>query len=163
THWSRACDEQLLVPDVRRSVSAFVSALETALGEGDYGITMPGSDAALLALSESRSRLERASTLGLPPAGAVAAALDKIALLEAPVEAAGFPCVVQRVEPQARLLSLAGVAADGRLLAIAASRYLRTWPVHAGAAAFSETVAAPDALVEAAHALLEQVGWQGIF
>jgi predicted ATP-grasp superfamily ATP-dependent carboligase len=226
THWSRACDEQLLLPDVRSGVTAFVSSLEAVLDGGDYRVTIPGTDAALLVASASRARLERRTTIGLPSPEAVTAALDNLALLEGAtaagvetpesvvcrslseaveaaaelglpaivkarssvtregdrvthhrtmlvadvaglrnaVGAAGFPCVVQGREDEPRLLSLAGVVGDdGALLAVAASRYLRTWPLQAGAAAFSETVTPPAGLVDAASTVLEALGWRGIF
>jgi predicted ATP-grasp superfamily ATP-dependent carboligase len=223
--WSRACHEHLLLPDLFKGVTEFESALEEALEAGDYQVTIPGTDAALLVLSESRSRLERLTMLGLPSVGTVAAALDKAALLRAAtmvglptpdslvcktpddVLAAGrelgfpivakarssvirkgdrvvrhrsvvvtdeerlvaamreteLPCIVQRLEEEPRLLSLAGVAGDDGLLAVAASRYLRIWPARVGAAAFSETVAPAVGVVDAAGALLEQLGWRGIF
>jgi predicted ATP-grasp superfamily ATP-dependent carboligase len=223
--WSRACHEQLLLPDVFSGVAEFESELEDLLGTGNYQLMIPGTDAALLVVSEGRSRLERLTTLGLPSAEAVEAVLDKRTLLQSAatvgvrtpdslvcqtrdeVLAAGdefglpvvvkarssvtregdrvvqhrsivvadneslvaatreveLPCIVQQLETQARLLSVAGVAVDGSLLAVAASRYLRTWPVRAGAAAFSETVAPPAGLVDAAGAVLERLGWHGIF
>jgi len=223
--WSRACHEQLLLPDLCSGVTEFESTLEDVLEAGDYQITIPGTDAALLVVSERRSRLERLTMLGLPSAETVDATLDKLALLQsaaavgvetpdslvcqtpdealaaagelglpvvvkarssvtregyrvvphrsvvvgdegslvAAVGEADVPCIVQRLEAEPRLLSLAGVATDEGLLALAASRYLRTWPVRAGAAAFSETVAPPAGLVDAAGALLEQLGWRGIF
>ena len=74
----------------------------------------------------------------------------------------GGTCIVQPVEPGS-IVSYAGVVDDGRLLARAVSRYRRTWPPHAGSAAFSETVEPPAALDDRVHALLERLEWRGIF
>jgi predicted ATP-grasp superfamily ATP-dependent carboligase len=74
----------------------------------------------------------------------------------------GGTCLVQPVEPGS-IVSYAGVADGGRLLARAVSRYRRTWPPHAGSAAFSETVEPPAALDDRVHALLERLEWRGIF
>lgn len=223
--WSRACHKPLVLPDPLSSVTAFESRLEEVLRAGNYELLIPGTDAALLVVSDGRSRLEGLTMHGLPSPEAVEAALDKRTLLQSAatvgvetpdslvcrtqdeVVAAGnefglpvmvkarssvtreddrvvqhrsilvadkkglgaaiqetrLPCLVQRLESEPRLLSLAGVATEDGLLAVAASRYLRTWPVHAGAAAFSETIAPPPGLVAAARAVLGQLGWHGIF
>lgn len=78
------------------------------------------------------------------------------------VQRVGSPFVVQRFEPE-RIVSCSGVIADGALLAVAVSRYERTWPANAGPSAFAETVAPPGSLVERVEALLRGLGWQGIF
>jgi predicted ATP-grasp superfamily ATP-dependent carboligase len=74
----------------------------------------------------------------------------------------GNTCLVQPVE-HGTVYSCAGVYAGGRLLALALIRYLRTWPPEAGNASFAETVGVPQGLAERICALLEAVGWQGIF
>jgi predicted ATP-grasp superfamily ATP-dependent carboligase len=73
-----------------------------------------------------------------------------------------FPCMLQRREG-GPLISFAGVVAEGRLLAAVVSRYRRTWPPDAGSASYSETVTAPEALLEGVRSLLAEMRWQGIF
>lgn len=74
----------------------------------------------------------------------------------------GFPCLLQRRE-QGPLISIGGVAADGGLLAIAPSRYIRTWKPDAGSVSFSRTIAAPLHLVASVERLVGSMGWSGIF
>jgi predicted ATP-grasp superfamily ATP-dependent carboligase len=74
----------------------------------------------------------------------------------------GRPWLVQQVRP-GTLLSFAGVAADGRLLACAVSRYRRTWPPEAGSVAFSETTSPSRELRDKVGALVAALGWQGMF
>jgi predicted ATP-grasp superfamily ATP-dependent carboligase len=224
THWSRSCAERVVLPDPRENVGRFVDGLEGLLSSGRYAAGIPGSDAALLAVSEHRDRLERHARLGLPSREAVQRSVDKLLLKEAAAgaglaqppsracadlqqgEAAaselGYPVVlkpaqsfqrvngglrqrgvavvadkdalalaaeklappfiVQRYE-RARFVSCTGVFADGRLLALTASRVLRLWPPVAGMHTFSETVQAPDGLADRVRELLAATGWQGIF
>jgi len=82
--------------------------------------------------------------------------------LEEAVIAYGVPCLLQRRERGA-VLSFAGVFAEGRLLAEALSRYHRTWYPDAGNASFSETIETPPRLSVSVAALLEDLGWQGLF
>ncbi len=86
---------------------------------------------------------------------------DEEALLEA-VPGFGLPCLLQRFE-QGDLVSIAGVAAGERLLSIAFSRYIRTWPPDAGPVSFSRTEVPPPDLVQGVSALMRSLGWQGIF
>ena len=74
----------------------------------------------------------------------------------------GLPCLLQRFE-QGGTVSIAGVAAGDRLLAVVFSRYLRIWPAHAGPVSFSRTESPPPGLVERVAALCRATGWQGIF
>ncbi|MBA3263610.1 MAG: NAD(P)-binding domain-containing protein [Thermoleophilaceae bacterium] len=74
----------------------------------------------------------------------------------------GTPCLVERAE-DGKIVSFAGVLADGRLLATAVSRYVRTWYPEGGNVCFSETIEVPSSLSERVVALLEALGWQGIF
>ena len=59
--------------------------------------------------------------------------------------------------------SCAGVRWGGRIVALALARYVRTWPPDAGNAAFAETVSVPPGLGDRVDALLDAVGWEGIF
>jgi predicted ATP-grasp superfamily ATP-dependent carboligase len=90
------------------------------------------------------------------------ALVENRAELEAGLGEAGIPCLLQRRET-GQIVSVGGVFADGRLLATACSRYLRTWPAEAGPVAFSESIEAPPELREAVSGLVEGLGWQGIF
>ena len=84
---------------------------------------------------------------------------------EAAVEAAAGPltsCIVQR-QVRGDVISFAGVAAGGGLLGFVVSRYLRTWPPHAGNVCFSQTIAPPPGLAERVEALVARIGWEGMF
>ncbi|HKD32755.1 MAG TPA: hypothetical protein VKB73_04700 [Gaiellaceae bacterium] len=83
THWSRSCDERVVLPDPRRSLEGFVEGLEALLRTGRYDVLIPGSEAALLAVSQHRNRLERFTRLGLPSQEAVLRSVDKVTLHEA--------------------------------------------------------------------------------
>lgn len=74
----------------------------------------------------------------------------------------GEPCLVQSAVPGS-IVSYAGVIDNGKLLARAVSRYVRTWPPHAGSASFSETFKPPASLDSKAQALLAELEWRGIF
>jgi D-aspartate ligase len=86
---------------------------------------------------------------------------DEAALLEALPEF-GLPCLLQRFE-RGRVVSIAGVAAAERLLALTFSRYARTWPSLAGPVSASQTADPPAELVHSVGSLIRALGWQGIF
>ncbi len=95
-----------------------------------------------------------------PDADSIAVADERA--LAAAIPANGEEFLVQQMlqgEPH----SFGGVAADGRLIAVALSRYRRTWPPHAGNAAFSETVALPPELERDVERLVANLGWEGLF
>jgi predicted ATP-grasp superfamily ATP-dependent carboligase len=71
-------------------------------------------------------------------------------------------CIVQRQEV-GHVVSFAGVAVNGEVLASVVARYRRTWPPEAGNACFSETIAAPSSLVERVETLIDGIGWSGVF
>jgi predicted ATP-grasp superfamily ATP-dependent carboligase len=73
----------------------------------------------------------------------------------------GEALVQERVD--GRVVSYAGVFADGELLGEAVSRYARTWPAQAGSACFSQTIVTPPELRRRLLALLEDLGWEGLF
>ena len=154
---------------VRRSVDKLL-LLEAAAAAG---LTPPASRRC----TDLEQAREAAAELGLPvvlkpvqsfaPVNgglrqrSVAVAADLRALAEA-VPRFDPPFIVQRFE-DGRFLSCTGVVAEGRLLALTTSRVLRLWPPGAGMHAFSETMPAPDGLVERVRALLASLEWQGIF
>ena len=71
--------------------------------------------------------------------------------------------IVQRLVSDAVLRSASGVVVDGRVRALTPVRYLRTWPPHAGSASLAETVAPLDGMPERIEALLNALGWEGLF
>ena len=223
SHWSRACCEQIAAPDPRVDRAAFVDVVGEALGRSSYDVLLPGSDAALLAISEHRSRLGGDSA-GLPDHEVVRRCLNKLDVLDAApgvgldapeteccesaYEAAstarriGYPVLVKpwtSVVPEdggirqraSRLVhdpaelsqavndfgmpllvqrrvvgavhSLAGVRAGGVTLALAFSRYRRTWPPDAGNVSCSDTLETPTELRRQVEGLLDELGWEGIF
>ncbi len=82
--------------------------------------------------------------------------------LGAQLDKAGLPCLLQSCET-GPIVSFGGVYAGGRLLARAFSRYIRTWPPHAGPVSFSRSIEAQPRLVESIERLLATLGWEGIF
>jgi predicted ATP-grasp superfamily ATP-dependent carboligase len=74
----------------------------------------------------------------------------------------GDPSRLQRCE-QGPIYSCSGVFAGGELLAFATSRYQRTYPPDGGPVAFSETVDPPAGLRSKVEALLNGLGWEGVF
>jgi predicted ATP-grasp superfamily ATP-dependent carboligase len=86
---------------------------------------------------------------------------DEASLLAA-LPGFGLPCLLQRFE-RGDVVSIAGVAAGKRLLAITFSRYARTWPPEAGPVSSSRTATPPAELVRRVDALIGALGWQGIF
>jgi predicted ATP-grasp superfamily ATP-dependent carboligase len=82
-HWSRAVAERVRVTDPLADESGFVSSLGTALRERAVDALLPGADASLLAISRGRAALEPFARIGLPPAGDVWRALNKVQLTAA--------------------------------------------------------------------------------
>ena len=124
--------------------------------------------------AEARSA---ASRLGYPvllkPRGTVFSANGRVqqkgsamvrdqAELEAELPKFGLPCLLQRREI-GPVVSVGGVFAEGRLLAVAPSRYIRTWQPDAGNVTFSKTIDPPAPLLARVESLLASFGWQGIF
>jgi predicted ATP-grasp superfamily ATP-dependent carboligase len=90
THWSRCCDDRHVLVDAKQDAEAFVDGLVEIVKRVPHSVLLPGADAALLAISERRERLEPYVRLGMPGADVVQAATDKIKLVDA-AEAAGLP------------------------------------------------------------------------
>jgi predicted ATP-grasp superfamily ATP-dependent carboligase len=82
-HWSRCCTARDTTIDPKADPDAFVDALVNIVSRTPHRALLPANDAALLAVSPRRERLEPHVELGLPPHEAVEAATDKIALHEA--------------------------------------------------------------------------------
>lgn len=81
-HWSRYCSRRLWAPDPRVDRAAFADSLSEFLARRRYDLVLPGSDAALLAISEDRDRLSRLVNIGLPGREVVLRCLTKIATFE---------------------------------------------------------------------------------
>jgi predicted ATP-grasp superfamily ATP-dependent carboligase len=76
--------------DAKEDADAFVDGLVDIVARDPHAVLLPGADASLLAISERRERLEPHVRLGMPSAQAVAAATDKVRLVDA-ANAAGLP------------------------------------------------------------------------
>ena len=103
-HWSRYCSRRLWAPDPRVDRGAFADSLSELLVRRRYDLLLPGSDAALLAISEDRDRLSQLVTIGLPEQEAVLRCLSKIATFEGSeaTELAAPPTKVCRTVDEAR-------------------------------------------------------------
>jgi predicted ATP-grasp superfamily ATP-dependent carboligase len=64
---------------------------------------------------------------------------------------------------EGRLLNVNGVAADGEVVAAVHEEALRTWPADCGPASYAQTIAPDASLSEQTAALIEALGWSGIF
>jgi predicted ATP-grasp superfamily ATP-dependent carboligase len=93
---------------------------------------------------------------------AIAIAEDEEAL-ESAAAGSARPFIVQRFETEAVRVSCAGVRLAGELRALAVARFQRMWPPRAGAASSAETIEPPPGLVTRVEALLDAIGWEGIF
>jgi len=87
--WSRACSRRVLLPDPREDARAYVDALAAALAAEGADVLVPGSDAALLAISAGRGALPPGVRTGLPDHDVVLRATDKVAV-GAEAEAVGI-------------------------------------------------------------------------
>jgi predicted ATP-grasp superfamily ATP-dependent carboligase len=81
--WSRSCKRRIRAIDVREDAEAFVEQLRQELARRSYATVLPGSDRALLALSQARAQLDPLTELGLPQASVVEQALSRERLAEA--------------------------------------------------------------------------------
>ncbi len=71
-------------------------------------------------------------------------------------------CIVQR-RILGTVVSLAGVLTDGGLLGSVLARHHRTWPPEAGSASFVESIAPDAELTQRVRALIEAIGWRGLW
>jgi predicted ATP-grasp superfamily ATP-dependent carboligase len=90
-HWSRFCDERLVLPSPVRDLGGFVQGLAAIVARDSYAVLLPGGDAALRAISSHRSLFEPNVLLGMPSHDAVERSVDKIELIRAAAEA-GIAC-----------------------------------------------------------------------
>jgi predicted ATP-grasp superfamily ATP-dependent carboligase len=82
-HWSRSVTQRYTLPNPRLEPDAFVAGLVAIATKNAHAALIPGVEAALLAVSEHRARLEPHLRIGLPPHDVILRALDKPALLDA--------------------------------------------------------------------------------
>lgn len=75
--WSRASTERRILPAAGADIEGFVARLETLLRIGRSQVLIPGTDAALYAVSRYRDRLSRYVKIGLPDHDSVMQALDR--------------------------------------------------------------------------------------
>jgi len=80
--WSRFCDERFDVPDPNLDRRAFAQAVAQVGQDGGFGTVIPGSDAALIAISSHRDLFSAEIALGLPPPGVVDNCVSKLSLTE---------------------------------------------------------------------------------
>src|SRR5581483_4401456 len=81
--WSRACSRRVLLPNPREDVRAYVDALAAALAVEGADLLVPGSDAALLAISAGRDALPSGVRTGLADPDVVLRSTDKVAVGDA--------------------------------------------------------------------------------
>ncbi len=79
--WSRFCDERFAVPDPRADGRDFARAVAEAAQRGRFATVIPGSDAALAAISDHRDLFPAEVELGLPAKEVVQACMSKVSLL----------------------------------------------------------------------------------
>ena len=86
-HWSRACHERVHLPSPMHDGDAFAAGVAALARCGRLAAIVPGSEAALLALSRHRDALPPNVASGVPEADALDASLDKVRLLAAAADA----------------------------------------------------------------------------
>jgi predicted ATP-grasp superfamily ATP-dependent carboligase len=166
--WSRYCTKRFTTPDPRKEPENFIDRLEQILLEDPHELLLASSDAALLAVSEHRERIEPHASTGLPPHDAVERALDKDAVGNA-AEAVGLaPPTSVRCDSVAEVSAaiaetgLPVVVKPGRSFEPVAARYNRLVVVRdKDEAAVAETVAAvqtPVIVQQYVHGPIVSVG-----
>jgi predicted ATP-grasp superfamily ATP-dependent carboligase len=83
THWSRLCSARHVLIDPKVDAEEFVEGLVRIVRATPHDVILLATDAALLAVSARRARVEQYVELRLPPHEVVLAATNKIALHEA--------------------------------------------------------------------------------
>ena len=75
----------------------------------------------------------------------------------------GEHVLVQRFEPNARIVAVGGVVTTDGVVASVAARWERRWPPLDGATSFCETVTLPAGLLKRVEGVLQALGHVGIF
>jgi predicted ATP-grasp superfamily ATP-dependent carboligase len=89
--------------------------------------------------------------------------VERIDALAAALRPVGRPFVVQRFEEGRRVVSCAGLVTSSGFVARIVVLWRRRWPPRTGAAAFCTTIEPPDGLLRRTEALVEHLGFRGIF
>jgi predicted ATP-grasp superfamily ATP-dependent carboligase len=76
-HWSRFSKEQITLAGPETDPEGYVERLSPVLRRGKYDLVMPGTEQALLPISERRGLIEPYARLALPPHELVLRALNK--------------------------------------------------------------------------------------
>jgi predicted ATP-grasp superfamily ATP-dependent carboligase len=85
--WSRFCNERFDLPDPRADSRKFALAVSGIAQAGRFDTIMPGSDAALIAISAHRDLFPAEIELGLPAEEVVDACVSKVSLMSCAVDA----------------------------------------------------------------------------
>ncbi len=96
--WSRHADRRLVLTDPAIDPIGFATDVACVTADLAVGVVLPGSDAAVSALSVHRRRVPPGTRIGLPDRHAVERTLDKLELHRAAVEV-GMPAPATRVCP----------------------------------------------------------------
>lgn len=78
THWSRSCHRRFLLADPRTDPTRYAAGLEAILKREACDVLVPGTDTAMLAVSEHRQLFEPLVRLGLPSRVVVRRAMDRV-------------------------------------------------------------------------------------
>lgn len=89
--WSHFCDKRFDVPDPRLDSRGFAQALAEIGDRQRFAALMPGSDAALLAISSHRELFPATIELGLPPREVVDACVSKASLAQSAAAGLAVP------------------------------------------------------------------------
>lgn len=103
SHWSRLVHERAVLAGPCREPHRYAQRLARLLEERPHDVVLPGTDPALVAISEGRDHLEGHAVLGLPPHETVRKSLDRLELIVA-ATAADLPppnSIVCRTLPEA--------------------------------------------------------------
>jgi predicted ATP-grasp superfamily ATP-dependent carboligase len=75
--WSRFSEERVTLAGPRNDPGGYVDRLVDLLRSGHYDMVLPGTEPALITISEGRERIEPHARLGLPPHETLLESLDK--------------------------------------------------------------------------------------
>jgi len=89
--WSRACRERLGQTPPATDARALVDRLASVVSGRGYRLVVPGTDAALFAVSRHRELLDGVAETALPGHAQVTKAFDRVALFDA-ASRSGFDC-----------------------------------------------------------------------
>jgi predicted ATP-grasp superfamily ATP-dependent carboligase len=91
--WSRSCAHRLRIVDARTDANQFIEQLRQELARHAYAALIPGSDSALLAISEQREHLSELAEIGLPSPSVIERVLSRESLAEVAEQVGLVPAV----------------------------------------------------------------------